>query len=90
MIHSYDPVVVLSLHGILVRKRTVLGDSVWTNRTQFSTVKDKLSIPIIDDLLDQLYGATIFSKIDFRAGYHQIRVKGRKYPQTAFKTLVPL
>ncbi|XP_059670062.1 uncharacterized protein LOC132315717 [Cornus florida] len=51
-----------------------------------ATIKNKYHLPRIDDLFDQLRGASYFSKIDLRSGYYQLRVRDEDIPKIAFRT----
>jgi hypothetical protein len=48
------------------------------------TIKNKYPLPKIDDLFNQLCGACVFSKIDLRSGYHQLKIRECNIPKTAF------
>ncbi|GJW79135.1 reverse transcriptase domain-containing protein [Tanacetum coccineum] len=50
------------------------------------TVKNRYPLPRIDDLFDELQGLSVYSKIDLRSGYHQLRVRDKDIPKTAFRT----
>ncbi|GKD01014.1 putative reverse transcriptase domain-containing protein [Tanacetum coccineum] len=50
------------------------------------TVKNRYPLPRIDDLFDQLQGSSVYSKIDLRSGYHQLRVRDEDIPKIAFRT----
>jgi hypothetical protein len=50
------------------------------------TIKNKYLLPSTDDLFDQLKGACVFSKIDLRSGYHQLKIRASDIPKTAFIT----
>ncbi|MGZ7828428.1 reverse transcriptase family protein, partial [Bacillus subtilis] len=50
------------------------------------TVKNRYPLPRIDDLFDQLAGSSVFSKIDLRSGYYQVKVRSSDVEKTAFST----
>ena len=50
------------------------------------TIKNKYPLPMINDLFDHLQGAKVFSKINLRSGYHQLKIRAKDIPKTAFTT----
>ena len=50
------------------------------------TIRNQYPLPWINDLLNQLQGARVFSKIDLRSGYHQLKIRSKDIPKTAFRT----
>ncbi|GJV07030.1 putative reverse transcriptase domain-containing protein, partial [Tanacetum coccineum] len=66
---------------ILINSETLIIRGLTTT----SAVKNRYLLPRIDDLFDQLQGLSVYSKIDLRSGYHQLRVRNEDIPKTAFR-----
>jgi hypothetical protein len=72
--------------AIIVKKDQTLRMCVDYRSLNEVTIKNKYPLPRIDILFDQLTRARVFSKIDLRSGYHQIRIRPKDIPKTAFTT----
>ncbi|GJZ52967.1 putative reverse transcriptase domain-containing protein [Tanacetum coccineum] len=71
---------------LFVKKKDYLRMCIDYRKLNKLTVNNRYPLPRIDDLFDQLQGSSVYSKIDLRSGYHQLRVRDEDIPKTAFRT----
>jgi hypothetical protein len=69
----------------VIKKDGLWRISIDYHQLNQATIKSHYPLPRIDELFDQMKGATIFSKIDLRSVYHQFRIKEEEIPKTTFK-----
>ncbi|GJS31349.1 putative reverse transcriptase domain-containing protein [Tanacetum coccineum] len=83
----YKPSSSLGSSGLVcLRRKTDHPECLRLPELNKLTVKNRYPLPRIDDLFDQLQGSSVYSKIDLRSGYHQLRVQKEAIPKTAFRT----
>ncbi|GJS48759.1 putative reverse transcriptase domain-containing protein [Tanacetum coccineum] len=71
---------------IVGEKRRIDSSECVIAENEQLTIKNRYPLPRIDDLFDQLQGSSVYSKIDLRSGYHQLRIREEDIPITAFRT----
>ncbi|XP_068317046.1 uncharacterized protein [Pyrus communis] len=70
----------------VIKKDGTLSLCIDYRQLNWITIKNRYPLPRIDDLFDQLRGVCVFSKIDLRSGYYQLKIKSEDVPKTTFRT----
>ncbi|GJS19550.1 putative reverse transcriptase domain-containing protein [Tanacetum coccineum] len=83
---SFDKYIALGSSRYLLKESWIFQNVYRLRELIKPYYKSMLPLPRIDDLFDQLQGSSIYSKIDLRSGYHQLRVRDEDIPKTAFRT----
>ncbi|GJX32271.1 putative mitochondrial protein [Tanacetum coccineum] len=88
LLEGTNPINIRPYSYPLTQKEAIESMRMYVDYRQLnnSTIKDKFPIPIIEELINELHGSQIFSKLDLRSRYHQIRMHEEDVAKTAFKT----